>query len=48
MTDLLQAVIDGGSEVWPVPIDGSWVEIDSVSDLNLEITRTRLQAIATE
>lgn len=47
MTDLLQVVIDGGHNVHAVPIDGQWVEIDSVSDLNLNITKQRLQAIAT-
>lgn len=46
MTDLLQAIIDAGHRVDAVPVDGQWVEIDSVSDLNLDVTRERLQAIA--
>ena len=46
MTDLIQAVIDSGFPVQSVPVKGQWVEIDSVSDLNLPITRERLEFIA--
>ena len=46
MTDLLQAAIDEGHEVWPVLIEGDWVEIDTVNDLNLEITLERLGKIS--
>jgi len=46
MTDLLQAVIDEGHDVYPVFIDGGWVEVDTINDLNLEITRQRLEKIS--
>ena len=42
MTDLLQAAIDEGYNVWPVFIEGNWVEIDTVSDLNLEMTKATI------
>jgi choline kinase len=48
MTDLLQAVIDSGYRVEAVPVDGGWVEVDTVSDLNLPVTRERVAAIARE
>jgi L-glutamine-phosphate cytidylyltransferase len=35
MTDLMQRLIDEGNEVRPVWIDGGWVEIDTLSDLDL-------------
>ena len=35
MTDLLQGMIDRGYAVSAVPIDGGWVEIDSLRDLDL-------------
>ncbi len=46
MTDLLQAAINEGYGVWPVFINGDWVEIDTVNDLNLEITRERLEKLS--
>ena len=46
MTDLLQSLIDEGINVWPVNIQGEWVEVDTVKDLGLEITRRRLESIA--
>ena len=35
MTDLLQAMIDMGNPVTPVPINGGWIEIDDFEDLQL-------------
>lgn len=46
MTDLIQAVIDAGHRVDSVQVRGEWVEIDSVSDLQLPITAERLRQIA--
>jgi len=46
MTDLLQVVINKGYDVWPVFIEGDWVEIDTVNDLTMEITKQRLEKIA--
>jgi L-glutamine-phosphate cytidylyltransferase len=45
MTDLLQAVINDGHCVMPIFINGAWVEIDSVSDLKLNITEERIRDI---
>lgn len=45
MTDLLQAVIDAGYKLQSVPINGCWVEVDTVSDLQSETTRARLSKI---
>lgn len=45
MTDLLQAVIDAGHKLQSIPINGGWVEIDTVSDLQSETTRARLSNI---
>jgi choline kinase len=46
MTDILQAIIKAGHDVWPVFIEGDWIEIDTVNDLNLEITKQRLKKIS--
>ena len=35
MTDLLQGMIDDGSAITAVPIEGEWLEIDSLRDLEL-------------
>ena len=35
MTDLLQRMIDLGYPVTAVPIEGGWVEIDSIRDLEV-------------
>lgn len=35
MTDLLQAMADRGHRLSPCPINGGWVEIDTLSDLSL-------------
>jgi choline kinase len=48
MTDLLQHLIDLGHPVQAVPVRGDWVEVDTVGDLNLAITRERLQRIQAE
>lgn len=45
MTDLLQAVIDAGHILQSVPIHGGWVEVDTVSDLQSQVTRERLAKI---
>jgi choline kinase len=45
MTDLLQAVINDGYAVHSVPISGQWVEVDTVSDLQSETTKSRLADI---
>lgn len=46
MTDLLQATIDASHRLQSVPVHGGWVEVDTVSDLESETTRSRLAAIA--
>jgi L-glutamine-phosphate cytidylyltransferase len=46
MTDLLQSMVDAGHRVQSVPIRGHWVEVDTVSDLESQVTRSRLAAIA--
>lgn len=48
MTDLLQAAVDAGHRVQAVPVRGPWVEVDTVEDLNAEITLSRLEAIEKE
>lgn len=48
MTELLQSLIVAGEDVWPVPIQGEWVEIDTVRDLTLEVTCERVARIAAE
>lgn len=45
MTDLLQAVIDAGHPLQSVPIHGGWVEVDTTTDLESEVTRARLAEI---
>ena len=46
MTDLLQFLIDEGHALTAVKVHGGWVEVDTVSDLESAVTRTRLQQIA--
>ena len=46
MTDLLQAMVDLNYRVDAVLVNGGWVEVDTVSDLNSDITRSRLKKIA--
>ena len=45
MTDLLQAVIDSGKPISSVPIAGNWIEVDTVDDLESNITASRLKII---
>ena len=45
MTDLLQALITSGKKVTAVPVFGEWIEVDTVDDLHLPITKTRIRAI---
>ena len=45
MTDLLQAVINSGYPVHSVPVQGGWVEVDTVSDLLSTVTKSRLSQI---
>jgi choline kinase len=45
MTDLLQAMVDLGHRLDSVPVHGGWVEVDTVSDLESEVTRARLREI---
>ncbi|WP_197685163.1 phosphocholine cytidylyltransferase family protein [Herminiimonas arsenitoxidans] len=45
MTDLLQAMIDLNIRVDAVTVNGGWVEVDTVGDLESEITRQRLECI---
>lgn len=35
MTTFLQMLVDGGRPLRAVPVDGGWLEVDSVTDLNL-------------
>lgn len=46
MTDLLQLMIDKGHTVSAVKVHGDWVEVDTVSDLESNITPQRLSRIA--
>lgn len=48
MTDLLQLVIDEGNTLSSVKVHGDWIEIDTVSDLESDITRARLASIAAD
>ena len=42
MTDLLQAMIDAKVVISAVPTQSNWVEVDTVSDLCSEITKSRI------
>ena len=46
MTDLLQLMIDEGNALSAVKVQGGWVEVDTVSDLESAVTRERLAGIA--
>ena len=39
MTDLLQAIINHGYSITAVPVFGGWIEVDTVSDLELNVER---------
>ena len=45
MTDLLQQVINSDYPVHSVPVQGGWVEVDTVSDLLSTVTKNRLRKI---
>lgn len=45
MTDLIQSTIDAGYRVESVPIHGGWIEVDTVSDLESEVTLQRIREI---
>ncbi len=45
MTELLQEIIDRGYKVTPVPVHGGWIEVDTVEDLESEVTKSRLSEI---
>jgi choline kinase len=45
MTDLLQTMINSGIEIASVPVSDSWIEVDTVSDFNSEVTLKRLKKI---
>lgn len=45
MTDLLQLMIDEGHALTAVKVHGDWVEVDTVSDLESDVTRARLAHI---
>jgi choline kinase len=46
MTDLLQLMIDEGHELSAIKVHGGWVEVDTVRDLESEITKERLNEIS--
>ena len=43
MTDLLQAAVEQNKKVTAVPIFGEWIEIDTVSDLQSNVSKKRIQ-----
>lgn len=45
MTDLLQLMIDEGNALTAVKVHGDWVEVDTVGDLESDVTRARLARI---
>lgn len=45
MTDLLQLMIDEGCNLTAVKVHGGWVEVDTVADLESDITHSRLRGI---
>jgi len=45
MTDLLQAAINSNISVMSVPINGDWVEVDTVADMQSTVTKNRLHKI---
>jgi choline kinase len=48
MTDLLQEVINTSKPIVSVPVNGGWVEVDTVEDLNSHITKKRIKDIAAQ
>ena len=47
MTDLIQEMIDEGHTVQSVPVHGGWIEVDTVEDLESEVTLKRIREIST-
>lgn len=45
MTDLLQAIIQTGKPISSVPIRGNWIEVDTVEDLQSNVTLSRLKEL---
>ena len=45
MTDMVQESVEAGIEVVTVPINGNWIEIDTVKDLVSNVTLNRLKSI---
>ena len=45
MTDLLQAIIQTGKPISSVPIQGNWIEVDTVEDLQSNVTLSRLKEL---
>lgn len=45
MTDLIQEMIDAGCRVKSVTVHGGWVEVDTVEDLESEVTKQRINEI---
>ena len=45
MTDFLQHIIEQNYLVQSVPVASDWVEIDTINDLELEVTSQRLMRI---
>ena len=45
MTDLLQSLIDAGERLDAVPVNGGWIEVDTVADLRSPVTQSRLAAM---
>ena len=45
LTDLLQTMIHSGYRVDAVTVQGGWVEVDTISDLFLDVTKERLRLI---
>ena len=42
MTDLLTGMIEHGHDIFEVPVQRGWVEIDSVSDYHIALDRIQL------
>ena len=45
MTDLLQAAINKGVIINSLPVEGGWVEVDTVNDMKSAVTSDRLKMI---
>ena len=45
MTDLLQAAINDGVIINSLPVEGGWVEVDTVDDMKSAVTSDRLKMI---